>query len=121
MTSKQRVMDDSDNIPDGETSPDFRTFQLPPPGFDPRQASKRELIAYGLPPRPDPITHPTLAARWDRIAARRHEFVTPELRTLPIRRHVDRELIERRAVRESELARYFEKSLEGGDRMSYLT
>ena len=62
--------------------PHFRTFTIPPPGFDVRHASERELLAYGLPRRPDPVTHPALAAHWDRVAARQREFIRPELRPL---------------------------------------
>jgi Peptidase A4 family len=95
-----------------DTTPNFRTFKLPPPGFDIQQASDRELLLYGLPLRPNPTSHPTLAARWSRIAAQRHEFITPELRPLPIRRQVDPGFIERRAIRESEVARYIAKENE---------
>jgi Peptidase A4 family len=98
----------------GDPFPHFRTFTLPPSGFDPREASERELLAYGLPRRPNPETHPVLAKRWDRIAGRRHEFVTPELKPLAIRRHVDQALIERRAMLNAELARYADKQAEGG-------
>jgi hypothetical protein len=107
-------MSDSTELIEASSLPHFRMFKLPPPGFDVRQASERELLAYGLPRRPDPATHPALAAHWDRVAARQREFIKPELRPLPIRRHVDSALLERRAILESELARYQEKQLEGG-------
>jgi len=107
-------MSDSAQFVDADIVPHFRTFTLPPPGFDVRQASERELLIYGLPRRPDPSTHPALAAHWDRVAARQREFIKPELRPLPIRRHVDPGLMERRAIRDSELARYVEKQFEGG-------
>jgi Peptidase A4 family len=107
-------MDDRNQFTDGDSLPHFRAFTLPPPGFDVRQATERELLAYGLPRPPNPTSHPVLAARWARIAARHHEFIRPELRPLPIRRHVDSALMERRAIRESELARYLEKEVDGG-------
>lgn len=59
------------------TDTPFRTFHLPPDDFDPRIASDRELLLYGLPQRPDPGTHPRLSALWERAAARRPRFVTP--------------------------------------------
>src|SRR5690349_16934092 len=85
----------------GNISPHIRTFTLPPHGFNPCKASERELLAYGLPRRPNPETHPVLARRWDRIAGRSHEFITPELKPLPMRRHIDHDLIERRALLDS--------------------
>jgi hypothetical protein len=98
----------------GDVFPHLRTFTLPPHGFNPCEASERELQAYGLPRRPNPETHPVLAKRWDRIAGRRHEFITPQLRPLPMRRQVDHALVERRALLDSELKRYAEKQYEGG-------
>lgn|GEM_PF-839857 len=94
--------------------PSFRTFKLPPPGFDAREASERELLLYGAPRRPNPATHPALAARWNRIAACQHDFVIPELRPLPIRHQVDPSFIERRQLREIELARFAEKDFDRG-------
>src|SRR4051812_20999809 len=107
-------MSDRTEFTEGDSLPHFRTFTVPPPGFDVRQASERELLSYGLPRRPDPATHPALAALWARVAARQHEFIKPELRPLPIRRHIDPALLERRDLRESELARYLDKQIEGG-------
>jgi len=92
----------------------IRKFKLPPAGFDVLRASERELVVYGLPPRPNPETHPVMAARWQRIAARAHSFITPELRPLEIRRAVDRGLLERREEREREVASYLAKAIESG-------
>ncbi len=46
----------------------------PPPGFDPFAAGMKELVRYGLPPRPDPRTHPGQAALWERKATRYRGF-----------------------------------------------
>jgi hypothetical protein len=99
---------------EGDGFPHIRTFTLPPHGFQPCEGSERELLAYGLPLRPDPQTHPVLAKRWDRLARRRHEFIKPEFKPLPMRRHVDHALVERRALIDSELKRYADKQYEGG-------
>jgi hypothetical protein len=73
-------------------------------------ASKRELLVYGLPPRPNERTHPRLAAKWQRIAEQRPNFIRPDLRVMPsIRQTVDRDLIVRREIADRELARYHEK------------
>lgn len=103
-----------DPLPATAELPHFRAFKLPPPGFNIREASEKERLVYGLPKPPDSTTHPVLAARWARIAARPHTFVTPELRLLPVRRHIDSSLVERRAVLLRELDRYNEKELQGG-------
>lgn len=104
----------ADEQAERDGTPEFRTFKLPPPRFDAREASERELLVYGLPHRPNPETHPTLTAQWDRIAGLEHEFVAPELQAIAIRRHVDEGLMERRQVREAELTRFFEKDRERG-------
>jgi Peptidase A4 family len=59
------------------TAPGIRTNPVPPKGFDPRAASKLELVYYGLPRRPDPAVLPKLAARWDELFSRELSYVTP--------------------------------------------
>jgi hypothetical protein len=66
-----------------QTPDGVRLFKTPPAGFDLRKASDRELAIHGLPRRPDPRTHPRLAARWESIAARPLQFVSPEFRIDP--------------------------------------
>ena len=53
---------------------DIRLFPLPPQDFDPFAATKRELMKYGLPLRPDPHKEPGMAALWERQAARYRSF-----------------------------------------------
>jgi len=50
--------------------------RYPPPSkdFDPFAATKKDLIRYGLPLRPDPQTQPGMAALWERQAARYRGF-----------------------------------------------
>jgi hypothetical protein len=55
----------------------IRTYETPAPDFDPRTASDRELLHYGLPSRPD-TTQPELRARWDTAFSRPHTWITPE-------------------------------------------
>src|SRR5262249_18640707 len=60
--------------------------------------------------RPNERTHPRLAAKWQRIAEQRPNFIRPDLRVMPsIRRTIDRNLIVRREIADRELARYHEK------------
>jgi Peptidase A4 family len=89
----------------------FHTFKLPPRGFDALDASDRELILHGLPRRPNPETHPVLAEKWSRLAARRFEFIEPKLEIAPFKRKVDVALIERRRLLQQELLRYERKEL----------
>src|SRR5262245_21188452 len=60
----------------------FREFRLPPVNFDLRTATKRELLAYGIPACPDPRTHPRMHAQWQRLADMKPRFVQPKLKTL---------------------------------------
>jgi hypothetical protein len=52
----------------------LRICPAPPQDFDPFAASKRDLMRYGLPLRPDPQTQPGMAALWERKAARYRSF-----------------------------------------------
>jgi hypothetical protein len=56
----------------------IRTYEVPPPDFDARTASDRELLHHGLPSRPDAATEPQLRALWDRAFSRPHTWITPE-------------------------------------------
>lgn len=51
-----------------------RVFPPPSAGFDATTASITELARHGLPPRPNPETHPVSAAQWDHIARRYSSF-----------------------------------------------
>lgn len=55
-------------------TPSDNATATPPPGFDPFAAGMKELVRYGLPPRPDPRTHPGQAALWERKATRWSAF-----------------------------------------------
>src|SRR5690242_14372444 len=56
------------------TTKGIRLYPPPPQGFDPLAASRRELMKYGLPLRPDPHKEPGAAALWERQAARYRSF-----------------------------------------------
>ncbi len=53
---------------------EIRLYPLPPQDFDPFAATKRDLMKYGLPLRPDPHKEPGMAALWERQAARYRGF-----------------------------------------------
>ena len=107
--SKVRAVGSKGQRPEAEVLRHFRVFKTPPSDFNAMTASKRELLVYGLPPRPNERTHPRLAAKWQRIAEHRLHFIQPKLRVRPsIRRTIDRDLIVRRDIAER-VARYYEK------------
>jgi hypothetical protein len=89
----------------------FHTFKLPPRGFNALAASDRELLLHGFPRRPNPETHPALAEKWSRLAARHFEFIEPKLEIAPFKRTMDVALIERRRLVQQELIRYEQKEL----------
>ena len=53
---------------------EIRLFPVPPKSFDPFTATKRDLMKFGLPLRPDPHKEPGAAALWERQAARYRGF-----------------------------------------------
>jgi hypothetical protein len=57
----------------------FQSYDVPPPGFDPRSASAAELRRYGLPRRPDPDIEPEFHAHWHHAVARTRTIVRAEL------------------------------------------
>ncbi len=57
----------------------FRTYELPPEGFDPLTAPADQLRRYGLPRRPDPRSEPELTRLFQRAFSRPRSFLTPEL------------------------------------------
>ena len=56
----------------------IRTYELPPPGFNPLTAAPRLLLRYGFPTRPDAKTAPELLNRWQVAFARPRTWITPE-------------------------------------------
>ena len=107
------VLPERPQLSDQEVLSHFRTFRTPPDDFNPLVASERELMVHNLPRRPNPETHPRLAAKWQRIAEQqRFRFITPELRVLPnIRRRPDHDLLARRRLTDREIKRYTDKLL----------
>jgi hypothetical protein len=106
---------DSDPVSGGRTADHdvlrhFRSFETPSASFEVSATSDRELIAHGLPPRPNLATHPRFAAKWQRIAALRHQFVRPELQVVrSIRHHMDPDMMARREVIERAITRHLDK------------
>jgi hypothetical protein len=74
--------------PDAVQQPDealgLRLFRPPPEGFDPLQASDRELLVYGYPARPDAQVHPELHDHWRRMMSRPMAVIQPEFADPPI-------------------------------------
>lgn len=54
-----------------------RPFTPAPEGFDPLQASARELLVHGYPGRPDARLHTKLHERWEELASRPITVVEP--------------------------------------------
>jgi hypothetical protein len=61
----------------------YRTYEAPPEGFDPRAASRKELVHHGLPRRPT-SEEQRLDRIWQRRFARPANFVQAELRIDPV-------------------------------------
>jgi hypothetical protein len=55
-----------------------RLFTPPPEGFNPLEASDRELLVHGFPARPDKEMHPELHAKWQELAARPMTRIEPQ-------------------------------------------
>jgi hypothetical protein len=55
-----------------------RLFTAAPDGFIPLAASPRELLAYGYPPRPDPLHQPRLHALWTKMMSRPMRIIEPQ-------------------------------------------
>jgi hypothetical protein len=56
----------------------IRTYELPPPGFNPLTAAPSLLLRYGFPTRPDAKTAPELRKRWEAAFSRPRTLITPE-------------------------------------------
>jgi hypothetical protein len=59
-------------------------YPPPPPGFDPLQATARELRSYGFPPRPDGARARRAYAGWARIVSSAKIWVQPHLVPAPV-------------------------------------
>jgi len=62
-----------------ELSP-YRSFDPPPPGFDPHTAPNEVLLRHGLPRRPHPEREPDIARIWKLIFARPLTYIKAELK-----------------------------------------
>jgi hypothetical protein len=60
-----------------------RTFSPAPDGFDPLQATEKELLAYGYPSRPQ---EPALLERWERVLGGSVQLIQPTFGRLPYQR-----------------------------------
>jgi hypothetical protein len=65
----------------------IRTYELPPPGFNPLTAAPRLLQRYGLPKRPDAKSAPELLKSWEAAFAGPRTWITPEFREMKGKYH----------------------------------
>jgi Peptidase A4 family len=64
-----------------------RTYAATPEGFDPREATDRQLLSHGLPRRPDAEKEPEWRAAWDKAFTRPTTWIVPEFHELNDRSH----------------------------------
>jgi hypothetical protein len=57
--------------------------ETPPKGFNPLQASNKDLFRYGYPPRPNKETNPLYYAKWEKHLSRPIRFIKPTLKRGP--------------------------------------
>ena len=60
-----------------------KLFTPEPEGFDPRDASDRELLDYGYPPRPDAQNYPELHEHWNQLMSQPRIVIQPQFGNLP--------------------------------------
>ena len=65
----------------------IRTYEAPPPGFNPLAATPRLLLHHGFPARPDAKTEPKLRQMWDEALSRPRTWITPVFREVPGKSH----------------------------------
>jgi hypothetical protein len=65
--------------------PDAFLFPTPPDGFDPVQASDRDLHAYGFPPRPNPFKSRRAYAHWAHMVGAARLRIEPILKRSNVR------------------------------------
>lgn len=66
---------------------ELRTYEPAPDGFDPSQASDRQLLHHGLPRRPDAEKQAAWRAVWDKAISRPTTWIVPEFHEMPERTH----------------------------------
>jgi Peptidase A4 family len=74
------------DVMSGKTLPNMkgvRVFPPAPEGFDALTATKRELLRYGIPQRPDPKKQPGPAALWEQLVRRYRGFEHLEAELIP--------------------------------------
>jgi hypothetical protein len=65
----------------------IRSYEPPPPNFNPLAASERELLRYGFPTRPDAQQSPELRKRWETEFSQPRKWVKAEFEEVPGKRH----------------------------------
>jgi hypothetical protein len=64
-----------------------RLFKPPPEGFDPIEATDRQLLVHGYPARPDEKLHPELHEHWKQMVSRELTVVEPQFAVRTDKRH----------------------------------
>jgi hypothetical protein len=65
----------------------IRLFTPPAEGFDPIEASARELHLHGYPRRPDPKLPPKVHEQWEAMVSRSNSIIEPEFAVLKDKGH----------------------------------
>ena len=65
----------------------IRTYEAPPPEFNPLTATPRLLLHHGFPTRPDAKTQPELRKIWDKALSRPRTWITPVFREVKGKSH----------------------------------
>ncbi len=65
----------------------IRTYELPPPEFNPLTATPRLLLHHGFPTRPDAKAEPKLREMWDAALSRPRTWITPVFREVQGKSH----------------------------------
>ena len=70
-----------------------RLFKPAPEGFDPVEATDRELLVHGYPARPDAKLHPELHEHWQAMVSRSLSVIEPQFAVRTDKRHGMRQSI----------------------------
>ena len=89
MNTKRSTSGKGKNEHITKTSKGFtiRTYELPPPEFDPLAATPRLLLHHGFPSRPNEKTEPKLRQTWDKALSRPRTWITPIFREIEGKTH----------------------------------
>jgi peptidase A4-like protein len=89
MTKKRSTSKTAKNQRIITTSKGFRirTYEPPPPEFNPLAATPRLLLHHGFPARPDAKTQPKVRQMWEKALSRPRTWITPVFREVKGKSH----------------------------------